>query len=82
MQRHVHGRQQHWANCIVLRGVDPNDVDEMKEQCTILGVTAVAAKSRLRTYIGSLQVTAVCCCAARIQNKTFQAYKHPPFMWW
>lgn len=42
-------------NGVVLSSVDLNDTEDMKELYHILGVNGVAAKSRLRAHIKSLQ---------------------------
>ena len=55
------------ANRVVLKNVDLKDSTDMKELYEMLGVTGVGPKTRLRSYIESLQEKQQdgklrCCC--------------------
>jgi hypothetical protein len=57
------------ANGVVLSGVDLNSVVDMKELYSILGVNGVAAITRLRLYLRSLQDAAVAAAVAQQESK-------------
>jgi hypothetical protein len=53
MQRFVHGRQLHWANGNVLDGVVQNEMDELKELCTMTSFRDAEIRTFETTALGN-----------------------------